>query len=330
MKRFFIRVLVYSVVILLCSVLFLRTLVSFPNEYCLQSHEVNVIRQIERIQTIDEPKIVIIGGSGCGFGLCSKLISEHFNMPVCNTGTHAGIGLLTQLNLFKDYIHKDDIVVVIPEYSNYFLRTDYLCKNRYLGEITNLRILSSTYPIGYRSFSLRQQLHLIQYVPSAYKEAKKSRGIIIDENSPYSKESLNVYGDVERYEKRNYDNSIDWHSTIWEKPVIQRKAISILHEYHDYCRQRGATMLVFPQAYKAMNFDVNQVYIDSLWTTMREERLPLVSVPEHYRMTDSLCYDSPNHLTYEGVMIRTNRLIADMDSALRVYNNANTEEISLF
>ena len=87
--------MVYLGIVLLCSALFLRVLVAFPNEICRQSHEVNVIKQIERMKTINEPKIIIIGGSGCGFGLCSKLISEHFNMPVCNTGTHAGLGLLT-------------------------------------------------------------------------------------------------------------------------------------------------------------------------------------------------------------------------------------------
>lgn len=75
MKRFFIKILVYTGLVLISSALLLRILVSFPNAWSRQSHEVNVIKQIERMQTIDEPKIIIIGGSGCGFGMCSKLIS---------------------------------------------------------------------------------------------------------------------------------------------------------------------------------------------------------------------------------------------------------------
>ena len=47
------------------------------------------------------------------------MIGEHFDMPVCNTGTHADLGLLTQLNICKDYIRNGDIVIIIPEYEQY-------------------------------------------------------------------------------------------------------------------------------------------------------------------------------------------------------------------
>ena len=309
MKRFFLKCLVYSGILLLSSALFLRVLVSFTNEYCIQSHEVNVIRQIERMKTIDEPKIVIIGGSGCGFGLCSKMISEHFNMPVCNTGTHAGMGLLTQLNIFKGHICKDDIVVVIPEYSNYL-------NNNYMGSVANLRILSSTYPAGYRSFTLRQQLYLLQYVPTAFNEARKSENVVIDEDVPYSKRSLNEYGDVELYEVRHHLDTLDWSPVTWNNTKLQKKTVLLLQGFYEYCKKQGAIMLLFPPAYKAMSFDSNRGYITMISEALKEAQLPLVSSPERYRMVDTLHYDTDYHLTYDGVMIRTKQLISDMDSAL--------------
>lgn len=314
MKRFIIKCLINLGIILMCSVLFLKVLASFPNQYSVQSHEVNVIKQIERMQNIDEPKIVIIGGSQCGFGMCSRLINEHFNMPVCNTGTHAGMGLLTQINLFKDYIHKNDIVVVIPEYSNYYF------KNKYLGEVANLRILSSTYPAGYKTFSLRQQLYLLQYVPSAFIDARNSQNVLLDTDSPYSKESLNVFGDIECYEKRQFMREKDWTAEQWEHPYLQKEVITVLLKCFQHCEEQEATMLLFPPALKAMDFDANQDFIHTIWKSLEEAQLPIVSYPERYRMEDTLCYDVPGHLCYEGVMIRTKRLIADMDSALRVYN----------
>ena len=264
------------------------------------------------MKTIDEPKIVIIGGSGCGFGLCSKMISEYFNKPVCNTGTHAGMGLLTQLSLFKEYICKDDIVVVIPEYSNYI-------SNRYLGEATNLRILSSTYPIGYKSFSLRQQLYLLQYVPSAFDEAWRTRDVVLEDNNPYSMNSLNEYGDVEMYEVRFHLDSLDWSPTKWNNPKLQKNVVIQLQEFYEYCKSQGAIMLLFPPAYKAMSFDANRGYITMIWEALKAAQLPLVSSPERYRMVDTLHYDTEYHLTYDGVLIRTNLLIKDMDSALCVY-----------
>lgn len=141
MKQFLCKCLVYCGIVLCCSVVLLRVLVTVPDEYCRHSHEVNVIRQIERMENIKEPKIIIIGGSGCGFGLCSTMIGEHFDMPVCNTGTHAGLGLLTQLNICKDYIRNGDIVIIIPEYEQYIGQT-------YLGSSTTLRIFSSVLSYG--------------------------------------------------------------------------------------------------------------------------------------------------------------------------------------
>jgi hypothetical protein len=55
--------------------------------------------------------------------------------------------------------------------------------------------------------------------------------------------------------------------------------------------------------------------------TLEKAQLPCVSKPERYRMADTMHFDSPYHLTYEGVMTRTSRLIADMDSILPIYNH---------
>ena len=312
MKRFLIKCLIYTGMFLLCSALFLRVLVSFPSNYSRQSHEVNLARQIERLQQIDNPRIIIIGGSGCGLGLCSPMISNHFNMPVCNTGINAGLGILLQIALFKDYIKKGDIVVVIPEYKNY----DH---NHYLGNTTVLRILTSVYPNGYKCLSFRQQFHLLQYAVTAFDESLSARHVVV--KGPYSHKSLNEYGDVEMYEIRHHLDTIDWEPKKWDDFRLQNKTISLLQDFYQYCKNQDATMLLFPPAFKEMNFDTNQEYITMIWNALEEAQLPLVSSPERYRMADTLYYDTEYHLIYEGVKIRTQMLIADMDAALRIYND---------
>jgi len=293
-------------------VLFLRVVVFFPNIKSRQSHEVNVARQIERMKQIDEPKIIIIGGSGCGFGLCSSMISRHFNMPVCNTGTQGGMGILLQTNLCKDYIRKGDVVVVIPEYTNYY-------GNRYLGGSTALRILTSIYPDGYKCLSFRQQLYLIRYVPetfnntiAAWLEPKQ----FSEMDDPYSQGSLNEYGDVEMYDVRWVSYSSVQSPIKWNNFKLQYKTISLLQNFCQYCKNQNAVMLLFPPAYRAKDYDVNQENIDMIWNALKEAQLPIVSSPERYKMADTLHYDTDYHLTYEGVIIRTNKLIADMDSSL--------------
>ena len=43
----------------------------------------------ERLTSLEEPKIVIIGGSSAAFGLDSAVIEEHTGMPVVNFGLYA-------------------------------------------------------------------------------------------------------------------------------------------------------------------------------------------------------------------------------------------------
>ena len=163
-------------------------------------------------------------------------------------------------------------------------------------------------------------MYLLQYVPSAFNEARKSRNAVIEENNPYSRNSLNEYGDVEMYEVRCHLDTIDWKPKKWDDFRLQNKTISLLQDFYQYCKCQNATMLLFPPAYKEMYFDTNQEYITMIWNALEEAQLPLVSSPERYRMADTLFYDRPGHLTYEGVVLRTNQLIADIDSALQIYN----------
>lgn len=59
----------------------------YPDKYARESHEINVRLSAERLSHIDTTKIVIIGGSGCGFGFNSQLIYNHFHMPIINRHT---------------------------------------------------------------------------------------------------------------------------------------------------------------------------------------------------------------------------------------------------
>lgn len=278
-----------------------------PNNYSRFSHEINVKYQLERIQQIHESKIIFIGGSGCGFGLCSPLIMEHFRMPVVNTGTHASLGLRLQLLLFKPYIKENDIVIVIPEYAHYM--GDF-----YLGDESTIRILSTHYTEGYKLLNFRQQMHLLKFVPKAYKDARSARAIkAIEPNSPYSAISLNECGDVEMYEYREH-KIINNKNEKTKEERIQIESIRLLCDFNQYCIGKGATMLIFPPALREEVFEQNKKKIEEIWNSLAINDLPIVSSPKIYELSDSLFYDTDYHLTYEGVVLRTNMLIADLDS----------------
>lgn len=307
MKRFLKRIAIYVIVILTITIFLWRWMALQPNRYSLLSHEINLRHQLDRITTIHEPKIIFIGGSGCAFGLCSPMIHEHYQIPVVNTGTHAGLGLRLQIYLFMPYISRNDIVVVIPEYAQFK-------GNYYWGESTILRIFSSSCYEGYKYLNVRQQLHLFKYVPSAYRYARFARSMQgLSPENPYAAEALNEFGDVERYEFRKHQTMNYGGEDLDKNSFVQDKVIDLLSDFNRYCEEKGATMLLFPPTYRDVAFEKNADQITEIWEALSAHNLPIISSPENYEFPDSLFFDSDYHLTYEGVVVRTNKLISDLD-----------------
>lgn len=95
---------------------------------------------------------------------------------------------------------------------------------------------------------------------------------------------------------------------------IQDGAIQLLYEFYQYCKDQGATMTIFPPAFRDKTFEQNVTQINLIWETLSNHNLPIVSSPDNYKLSDSLYYDTDYHLTYEGVILRTNKVISDLDS----------------
>ena len=69
----------------------------------------------ERLKSINEEKIVLIGGSSLAFGLDSKKLEEYTGRPVVNYGLYATIGTKAMLDMSRSHINEGDIVVICPE-----------------------------------------------------------------------------------------------------------------------------------------------------------------------------------------------------------------------
>lgn len=272
------------------------------NPYSEASHEINFVNAMSKLDTITVPKIIIIGGSGCGFGIDSKALSEHYDMPVINTGTHAGIGLRLQLEIFKKYISNDDIVLVVPEFSNF-------SKNYFWGGETTVRIFSSLYPDGYRRCSVIQFLHLLTFTPKHFFNSIQA-GLPLPE-SPYSKYALNEFGDVTNFNVRNHQQLKLYPDLRHRNPFVRK----YLLEYYREVESSGAKMLLLPPSLALSNFENSRLFINHLYEAYASGPEPhFIALPDRYALPDSMYFDSPYHLTYEGVHYRTALMIEDIDS----------------
>ncbi len=78
----------------------------------LNNYMAALIDKNERLCSIDEPKIVLVGNSNLAFGINSAMIEEAFSMPVVNMGMHGGIGNPFNEQAAVQNVHEGDIVIL--------------------------------------------------------------------------------------------------------------------------------------------------------------------------------------------------------------------------
>ena len=72
----------------------------------------------ERLRSVEQPKIVVVGGSATAFGIDEALAEQETGMPCVSFGLYAAFGLKCMLDLSLNGIGKGDIVVIAPEFSS--------------------------------------------------------------------------------------------------------------------------------------------------------------------------------------------------------------------
>lgn len=102
--------------ILIFKMLFLTAilLIFFASIMPQNEHMYNaaLIEKVERLETIEGPKIVLIGNSNVAFGFESRTIEEEFGMPVVNMGLHGALGNAFHEEMVKINVAPGDIYVI--------------------------------------------------------------------------------------------------------------------------------------------------------------------------------------------------------------------------
>ena len=80
----------------------------------INGYNASIIDKISRLESIDEPKIVLVGNSNVAFGIRSDLIEDALGMPVVNLGLHAGLGNSFHDSMTQFNVRPGDIVVFLP------------------------------------------------------------------------------------------------------------------------------------------------------------------------------------------------------------------------
>lgn len=252
------------------------------------------------------PRIIFVGGSNLSFGLNSHLIKDSLELEPINTAIHAGIGLKYMLDSTLPHIKQSDVVVVIPEYDNYFGDFSF-------GRNELLRTIMDVSKSDISLLNLRQIANLVPFLPQyILSKLKVVEYTNIQVDQIYGVQSFNRYGDASAHWQLAGKTVKPIHGF---KNSPNRYAVQQLQAFNAQIKQKGAMLFVSFPSLQHASFETSKTSIAEINLLLKTSGLNILGNPERYAMADSLIFDTPYHLNYSGVIARTTRLIEDLRSA---------------
>jgi len=288
---------------------------NIPNQY-EKTYYAELIDKYDYLSNQKDKKIVFIGGSSLPFGLRSDLIEQEFSdYKVINFGLYGTLGTKLMMDLARDFISQDDIIVLSPEineqaYSLYFNPEATLKATDGYNEM--LDCLSPAEKVqlmySYGSYS-RDKI-------SYYKNDNAP-----DPNDIYRRDSFNEYGDIKVERPYNVmNNGVDSANPVSiNKSLLNSDFVDYVNEYCDYAREKHAKVY--------FNYScINELSVTSSRATRDDFELevnrlikcdslnPLESSIIDYRYF----YDTNFHLNSSGAVYYTKLIINGLKTKLGI------------
>lgn len=262
------------------------------------------------------PKLLIVGGSNTAFGVDSRALRDSLSIPVVNMGLHAGVGLEYILREARQFVEEGDIVVVSPEYEQFFGRQVW--GRQQLVELAwlhppSLRLMTSP----------RQVTALAAGFPPVFQD--RLRSLWLDFRTPgrgtrhevYHRDAFNEFGDVVSHLDAETDRVVE------DMPFLRDTtdgfnpaAIRALNEFHDAARKRGARMFILLPTIPEFLYRLRRDEVERVYDRLRTEGTsPILGSPRLQVGANDHFFDTAYHLSREGREEQTRRLLGLLRAA---------------
>lgn len=309
MEKFIKKMVAFVLIIFICcSGISLFNVLVVGSQY-KYSYQASLVDKVNRLESISEPKIILVGNSNVAFGIDSKKIEEAFGMPVVNLGLHGGLGNAFHEEIAKLNIGEGDIVVVChssfddtDEIVDKALAWITIDNHKEIGKIIRKKdypLMLTAYPNYLRNSTITWWV----------------KGGNTDGGDCYSRNAFNEYGDV-IYKPVGGQINVDvmFAETAVHVPKINDVCVERLNKYNKYITDRGASLVVagYPIAYgKYTTFDKKD-FVDFRLELQADLDCEVISDYTDYFYPYEYFYNTTLHLTTEGAETRTEQLISDL------------------
>lgn len=266
----------------------------------------------ERLESIEEKKLVVVGGSSVAFGIYSDLMEEQLGMPIVNWGLYAPLGSRTMLEACFDEINEGDIVVFSPEQNQETLSLSFQAKDVWQamdGEYSLLKI--------YNESELKQILGAFpEFAVSKIRYAFCGK---LDIEGIYQRDSFNKVGDIltEKRKGNCMEGGYDPTHLIDFSFFPDEEFLDYLNDYAARIEKKGA---VFYYRFCPMNEQavLNSELLDEWFLKLDEATdFTILGDPHKSIMDSGWFYDTNFHLNGSGAVINTYYFVRDIKAELK-------------
>ncbi len=253
------------------------------------------------------PRVIFVGGSNLSFGLNSNIIKDSLKLNPINTAIHASIGLKYMMDNTLRFIKKGDIIVLIPEYSNFFYDFDK-------GSVELLRTILDVNRSKINLLNKNQIFNLMPFLPKyVLSKFMIYEYLNLKGNDLYSINSFNSYGDVQTHWERKLQNFLPFEQN---KLKFNDEVLKEVIYFNKKIKLKGAQLFVSYPAFQATSFNNTINQINLVEKKLINSELQILGSAQRYKIHDSLMFNTPYHPSKKGLDNRTKLLIEDLKSKL--------------
>ena len=267
-----------------------------------------LIDKYDRLVSLDEPKIILVGDSSVAYGFDSVRIEQAFGMPVVNFGLNRDLGQQFYTNLIKPHIRENDIIVIAPAGFD-----DYAVSMR--DPVVTLVTLENNFHL-WRGVPLREYYTLLHTFP-IYLNRAAWHLLTNSGNQPVqghnSRTAFNEQGDIV-YPRPNYVDYTGYYGIEFDGDQLSEHMTKYWNDYNEFVISRGASL--FMSSPPILDSSI-RIDLDLLQRQLDEDlNFPMISRLEDYAYPVHYFLDTYAHLNDSGVDVRTEQFIFDLSNAL--------------
>lgn len=275
----------------------------------LENYDASLIDKVNRLESIHEPKIVLLGNSNLAFGIESEEIQEAFHMPVVNMGLHGGLGNAFHERMALLNVNEGDIYIIChSSYDDNGMIGDFELAWVTIENHWNLwKILRSD---DIKPLWKKYPVYLKKCISLWLTKTGN-----IDGGGVYSRSAFNEYGDIEwddggaQYDFGDYQSSV---------PGISDSVVERINRLNEELTSKGATLLLagYPIADTAKRAS-DEEFVAFGNKLEEKSEAPVISNYVDYIYPCGNFFNTTLHLNNVGKKVRTDQLIKDLEAYLK-------------